>query len=1058
MLMRARIPPRPMVPKMDSGSNNSSKQEIVASLIQRYEEDLVNVVKQERQRKHRLLGQMKERATRIMELKEQTDRRPSSTTLVHESSSASTSNVDSEQHYGHPKAMPEDTEDDDIMEDDTSNPSSPEGGRSHDGGMDCDDDADTERQRKRRPSGEHEGTDTSRKLVKDKPTSSRPLSSPVRLLAKPTSLTQPQLEHVQNEVSSWEKSKSFRLIGNTPELQRKVGLQTWLCDSLSISSLKNSADSMTSSTMPSVDNGVLHVFALTGTGLHYFPEEQRRISTQSTPSRNMEHWSLIEVDDIQLIQKEHSAIVQLEMCGLVSRGRDLFGEQVAIELPKESAQSLFNATKKAHNGLMRHLRLRTRFEGPAGRTAHHHVVEKNEEWIDSTLRMWSRLFNVDEQAFEAIEYSIGHGTFTLKPVQESRKGYTIFAMGTIMRTLRDYDQCLKVRFEDVQVLDDGWKKPELIKELKKMSREMRLIDRWNFAGCGWSSQTVKGFLEGLGQTTGEQTMYEQDREPCARISLTRNDFGGEDLVGHLLARCLEQWTKFKTLDLTDCNIGLAGMEALVGKLYGMHTIRLQGNCADHRWWQWVDTILANNQSLHKCRLGAPIAPPMSGNSLVSAGRLSKLEGLSGLDLTSAPVNQATIAVLDSFVSAHSELMTLALPRCELSWSSLAPLFKTICTKNKSKKFTLDISQNPLFDSEESIQDWVRSIEENGKRVGMTPFGIKMQGLIIRDAALRRVLKPLEQAVCFNELNVKGLLIKRESQVTEPKGLSYDRTNARAWVEDASEETCRGLGRVISMNKTLVMLDVSGTEVDHEAQGQASESSSSSGAYNARRGVVVGGQSIGGFGRRIISAFDALRGNETLRVLTMDHNRFREEGMEVLAAALKSNTGLGVLSCDGNDAFTHKALKAIEKVFRPSPASVSSHQASPVRTYMGALEDLQSAEYNSTLSVWKFKSDEILMHKDLLSMEVQRLMEDFHRIESMQVSNREREAKLGPPGGGGRFISEASLLANARELYQNAFRNRAEYMDTYTRIVRAIEENNKRTKEVYERKRMEQSST
>ncbi|KAG0343479.1 hypothetical protein BGZ54_006158, partial [Gamsiella multidivaricata] len=115
------------------------------------------------------------------------------------------------------------------------------------------------------------------------------------------------------------------------------------------------------------------------------------------------------------------------------------------------------------------------------------------------------------------------------------------------------------------------------------------------------------------------------------------------------------------------------------------------------------------------------------------------------------------------------------------------------------------------------------------------------------------------------------------------------------------------------NKTLVTMNISGTEIKQQVQEQTD---SSTAPANALKNVVAIGRSTGGFGRQVSLAFLALAENDTLRALSVDHNRFGEDGMVLLAEALKSNTGIGSLSCDGNDAYTHKALKAIEKILPP----------------------------------------------------------------------------------------------------------------------------------------------
>ncbi|KAF9953269.1 SPT3 Dosage dependent suppressor of Ty-induced promoter mutations-like protein [Mortierella alpina] len=1050
LLSEARVPPRPMVPRMRSDSNEGLKrQDLVTSLVQKYEENLAKTVKQELHRRHQRLSEMKERALLAMDVKDQAALNVASETAVHQ------------QLQDPPRVFAEDAEEeDDIMMEELSNPSSPEGARSVDEDMFSNDEFgdrdENDSERKRKAADDVEGMDgTARKVIKESPS----LSASAQLPAvKPASLTSTQEGYIQNGASLWEKSRGTALFAPSAQISKMTELQTWICDSWSLASLKDSTEEQASP----IENDVLHVMALTATGLHHY-SEQRSLPHETT-IRNLEHWSLIEIEKVDHVAKDATNSVVVEMCGLVARGgRDSMGERIRLGLSKEDASGFMSAVSSAHGNLMRHLSLKPKFAtapapapAPTPAAALHGADSRAEYWIESTLRLWGKVFNVEDRALEAVEYTINEGTFTLLPVQDGRKIHSIYVMAAVMRTLREYDQCLKVRFKGVQVLEDGWRRPELIKELQQMAKEMKQVDRWNFERCGWSSETAVGFLRGLKGAKAEE------HEPCRRITLAGNDFGEEDAVGHALADCLAGWKHLKALDLSDCNIGLGGMEVFVVQLENLNTIRLQGNQCDHRWWQWVDTLLDKNPELNKCRLGAPVSRPQPELSLLCGARLSKLQELSVLDLSSSPVNQATMAVLNDFVACNRNLRTLTLSRCQLDWSCLEPVFQTLCKVNETTKFTLDVSHNLLFESESSIQKWVQGLTGAGTRTDGVPFGVQMQGLIVRDAVLKRVLEPLQHATCFNEFNVKGLLIKRESQAAELEGLAYDDACAKIRPEDASDETCLALGQVLSKNKTLVMLDISGTEIEQQVQ-EAESPSPDAIAGSSRSGSVGGKTSVprrstGGFGRQVPLAFPALAENDTLRVLAMDHNRFGEDGLQVLAQALKANQGLGVLSCDGNDAFTHKALKAFEKVLPPynihstSPTVAHHSLSGPVKVmFEGTMEDAQAAGYNSTLSIWTPNPEEILMHKDLLSMEVERRLAEYHRIETMQAKSREQEAKFG--AGGGRAGGGATLLSDAKQGYERAVKDRAEYLDTYQQIVGAVEENNRRTKEVYERKKL-----
>ncbi|KAF9276607.1 hypothetical protein BGZ88_001624 [Linnemannia elongata] len=1081
LISEAKVPPRPMVPRMQSDQHPSvTMKQTVATLVQKHQENLVRVVRQESHRRVRQLREMKERATQVMDIKNEALTESEANTRVSTEAANAGGNhaLEESRATGQvpPKVFVEEAEEDDIMDEEMSNASSPEGAKSHDEDMDSNDESGgpdhSQNERKRKAHGAPDGSsDATRKLIKDEVShASASLSSKVEYL------TPSQHDHILNATNIWEMSRGTELFGSTAALLTKTGLQTWTCESWSASPLK---DSIESALPASQNDTALHVMALTGTGLHHFSE---RRSPQGTLIRDVEHWSLVELEHIGHATNGPSQLaINMEMCGLGSRGgRDPLGQRIQLTGSKDNLVGYVDSVSNAHDDLMRHLGFKSKFgSAPQQHQPHQHYhlpTEKSEDWIDTTLTMWARLFKLSDRDLDGIDYSARLGTFTFKPAQDDRRTHSAPQIQTVMRMLREYDEGSKVRFEGIQALDGGWKKPEVIQDLQKMIKDMKHIERWNFAGCGWSSETAQGFLDGFDLTAESTHMLrgEAGREHCRRISLAGNDFGGEDTVGHLFAKRLVTWRHFKTLDLTDCNIGVGGMEALVGRLENMLTIRLKGNQSDNRWWQWVDILLERNPDLQKCRLGAPVAPSVPHESLLSGKRLDTLQELTVLDLSTAPINQATISVLAAYVPSHPELLTLTLSRCNLGWSSIVSVFDALCEVNQTTKFTLDVSQNPLFESKESIESWIQSLERSRSSNSGEPFGIHMQGLIVRDAVLGRVLEALEQTTCFNELNINGLMIKRESQVAELESLSYQEACARIRPEDASEATCRALGRMLAMNKTLVMLDISGKEIeqqDPDVSATAGSTASSVSVGGGRRGNLAGGRSMGGFGRRISLAFPALAENDTLKLLVMDYNRFGEDGMVTLAQALRSNRKLGVLSCDGNDAYTHKGLKAVESALPPfgmAPASsalsihgvTSGHLSKSMATsgpvtYRGTIEEAQAAGYNSTLSVWDFNPAEILLHQDVMSVEVERRLAEFNRIETLQSTAREQEAKFGPRTAGGVgepgvAVGGAALLAEAKRLHQAALVDRAEYSDCHFRIRGAIKENNRRTKEVYER--------
>lgn len=1005
LLFTARVPPRPMVPRLDLNPEGLSMKDLVAGLVQKHGEQLAKVLAQENQRKTRQLQELQERAVHVMEARDQATREAAA-------QRANTS---------HPRITIDDTEEDDIMMEDMSNPSSPED-KASDDGMSGDDFSEQERsdnERKRKAQDGPDDEESPQKLMKETLSPTTPTT--------PSALSEAQLGYIKKGTMMWEESRGTTLFGDTAKLSRKTLLQTWICDSWSISLLKDTSTPLLTTTLPTA----LHVMALTGTGLHHFTEFQ---SAHGSAIRSLEHWSLLEMEQLSGLDQ-----VKIEMCGLVSRaGRDLHDEQVAFSPKGVSSAAVKGLIATAHGDLMDHLGLKRKFSSqppPPQRS----LKRSPEEQINAGLKMYSKLFNIPPQKVEDViknDYLVKRDVFTLKPVLDGRLPHSVFMMVAVLKTLRDFDGCSKVRFEGVQVLDDGWSKPEMVKEVERLVRDMKQVDRWNFADCGWTATNVEGLVNGF--KAPSLSGQSQQRRSCDRISLAGNDFGGQNEAGFVLADAMDSvWPQLRALDVAGCNIGLQGMDRLVHRLSNMGTIKLQGNKTDARWWQWMDRLLENNTAVEKCGLGACIESA-SGESVVSLQRLLSLQDLTVLDLSASMITSATTKVLEQLLPERPNLHTLSLAHCDLAWTDLSSLFGVICKTNKSKKFTLDVGQNPLFDSEDSIQSWCKSIED-ARESPMVPFGIKAQGLLFRDATLQRFLQPLETTTCFNELNIKQVCVKRENQVKELEGLLYDAAVAKIKPEVASEQSCLALERVLSNNQTLIMLDVSGREVQgpgmDDANTDDSISSTTGGASVARR--VWTGRSTGGFGERIWMAFQGLTKNNTLRMLSMDHNGFGEQGMEKFAEAMKANKSIGVVSCDGNDAFTYKALQAIEAILPPVGRSMVTgvQPKSYPNMFKGTMEEAQAQGYNSTLSIWTFKHEEIQMHMAVMSKNVMRLLAERNRCEL-----HAREAVKG---------SEA-MLADAIRNHEAAIQVRNMYFDTYERIVLAIQENDRRTLEAKSR--------
>ncbi|KAF9344884.1 hypothetical protein BGX26_003794 [Mortierella sp. AD094] len=961
LLSQARIPPRPMVPRTEE--TQLRRKEIVDSLIQKHETSLRRALVQEQERKAKELEQMHERSLHIMELQDQTSPLGSS------GFSISVVDVDADV----------DIDGDEIA--DFSGESSPS--------VKSDEDEQLS------PSAEQELSSKEHLYRKRKSLADEPLdatsSAFKKLQMEQTSdrsyvIDPTQLAFIQNGAKSWENVRGEQLFGNLSGLTMEANdVQVWVCESATVSTK--------ASPSPSSDT-TLAALALSASGLHLYTE---KASTGDSAEMNLSHWSLVEIYELDHVLDDSAEMLRIDMCGLIpSSGRDLLGERVQVKpaANQTKASEILDAIENA----------RVRLDEQQRRA-------KADNWMESRLRTWCTLFKVDEPEVKSvIDYCLEFKgtTLTLKAADDELRGHSLGMVGAVVCMARDLDDCERVQFNGAKAADNGWNRPELIKELGKTARSMTQVSRWQFLDCEWTPNTAQGFVSGLKLgLSGKNKEHSVSKEIC----LAGNKFGGDNSVGSILVGCADSLETLKCLNLENCDIGLAGMKDLIHRIKGLEELRLRGNSADANWWQWMDTVLTRNPDLKKCSIGAPVSIADSDKSLVSLERLDSLKHLQELDLSGSPITQPTLDVLATYIRhTSSPFSTLALAHCQLRWPDLSSIFKAVCEVNTSTKFTLNISQNSLFGSEDAIQNWERSVKEAQVNV---PFGIQMKDLLISDLTLQRILAPVTNAACFNEFNIKGLYIKRTSQAAKLDSLDYDAARAKSNPEGASEESCLALGRILSSNSKLIMLDVSGNlEKSITKEGKGPD--------------VLKKRPVGGFGAKISLAFPALAENTSLRYVTIDYNKFGEEGMIKLCKALRLNRHIGVFSCAGNDGFTLNGLRAIESIFAPQPNSTTPPGA--------------SYEYNNHLSVWDIgDGDETVAQLSVMHMEVGRLRAKQYRIE-LDIPREQVGVKK---------AGEADLKDVTREL-DAAVNKRIDYEDTLSRIKKAIATNNQRTREAHQK--------
>ncbi|KAF9911848.1 SPT3 Dosage dependent suppressor of Ty-induced promoter mutations-like protein, partial [Lobosporangium transversale] len=764
ILSEARIPPRPMVPRLGTASGSNSIRpptvKAVADLVQKHETTLRGAVVQHQEAKAKELDQMRERSLHIMGIRGRT-------------TSTDISNL----------SISTDIDGDDIaMFSGESSPST----KSFDG----DEEHIRSPSLSSMPSPPRKDNSQKRKVGDDElpQLASGALKRPSKERTNDfmtSSLSDARLAFIQNGVKEWESINRLKLPRDVSKLTGPIpemDVQVWVCESAAVSMIVSDSTASDASLPPILTSSesTFTALALSTNGIHLYLEQQNGSVMRDSPSKKLQHWNLIEIDALKSVSNELEDTLTIDMCGLVPRrGRDLSGERLSIK---------FNSVNGTASEVLKVI------EASHGQSSNQQEAVSPAAWIQLQLKIHGALFNVNEGEVKSTvdDYlELKDGILTLKAPRTAGPRFSLGMIGAVFRVAQKLQSCTLVQFDGVQIVEDGWSRPELTKILEATVRSMKEVLQWRFNACGWTTSTVEAFVKGLEGAVVPKNKDNYHTQQSKSISLADNSFGGEDTVGHLLVGYFSKFRGFKALDLSNCDIGLAGMEALVNNLSGLTELRLQGNWADDRWWQWMDAVLENNRQIQLCSIGAPVPCSNPLQSVLSLERLESLENLVELDLAETIITQPTLDVLEAHVRQGSrKLQMLNLSHCQLNWLSLSSLFKAICDVNRSTKSTLNVSKNPLFDSDAAIQEWITSVEATKPQV---PFGIQMMDLILSDVNLQRILAPLERATCFNELNVKGLYVTRPRQEAELQSLPYDEARAKAIPGGASKESCLALG-------------------------------------------------------------------------------------------------------------------------------------------------------------------------------------------------------------------------------------------------------------------------
>ena len=318
-------------------------------------------------------------------------------------------------------------------------------------------------------------------------------------------------------------------------------------------------------------------------------------------------------------------------------------------------------------------------------------------------------------------------------------------------------------------------------------------------------------------------------------------------LDYLYAATIDRKCHFRAIDIAYCGLAERNLDlvlhALSHQFSTMESIDISGNPArlDSSWHRHVRSFEFMRKlqlsNVYRTSVPEPLIPP----DLLITWKLEEIR----LDRTL--LNKETVEALASYLSHPQSqfLKMLSLNQCQLTGDLAADLLSAQHKGvNGVRNLHVQLTENRLEQGHEHL---TKAISRN-----WTPAQMTMQMLEYK-----------------TETNFRHLL----SAFTSNQTTRWLDISKASLPSDASEETCEALKGMFSFNQTLEFLDISGEKTHIEAAS---------------------------LGKGLYAALGGLKGNQTLKVLRIQHQSLGLQGANTLASVLETNDFLQEVHCEDNE--------------------------------------------------------------------------------------------------------------------------------------------------------------
>ncbi|KAL9076879.1 MAG: hypothetical protein Q9157_003514 [Trypethelium eluteriae] len=394
----------------------------------------------------------------------------------------------------------------------------------------------------------------------------------------------------------------------------------------------------------------------------------------------------------------------------------------------------------------------------------------------------------------------------------------------------------------------------LVQEIRALAVTSKKTRRMDFSNCITGTPPEENYdvnerVKDPGSGVAEAIF------PLCRLQSTNVDWIclngiqlGETDLDYLIHAAADRICHLRAIELARCGLNDRRFELILDGMRGqwatLESLEFSGNKVEltHQKFESQISVFTTMRKVHltstpRILIDEPIIP----DKVLMSWKLDELR------LSRTPLNQSSIESLCCYLrSTNSEtLRELRLDRTSLTGADLAVLMHSLTREpGKPRNMHIDISQNNF---EKDHAQFAKAIAG-----GLAPQYVSLPLL---------------------EYENEGLFRKLIHAFRVNKSIRYLDISRPSLPDDATEETCECLRRMLAENDTLEELDLSGEDSKLE---------------------------VANLGVGLNAALRGLAQNKSIRVLRVQHQKLGLQGAQTLSDVLRENTTLRELHCDYNE--------------------------------------------------------------------------------------------------------------------------------------------------------------